>query len=924
MLCLPQWALAWSETDETVNLTAKRGEAIHNEWTEMIYETEPYIESGSVYVQIEKEDLGMIAGFQSYKITEFQCYDEGTAVIKVSNAVFDGEGHHEGYVNYTFNVTVSADPYVAPTNISDSDPWADGYDWDYTPDMSALHDITVEEGSTTNNWIKLMMIASSYYDDMEHKFMRQWQDVPSENISITSGNTSAVTVLNGQFIAQSGAAGQTATITISCAPDITNDWVPSASYQFVINVVAPVPSTPSGPSFTWSQQQVNLVSLACDNYNKEQEMALINNIFASLTQTRDKNEDWSDPGYESCQFYAGSIRVNNCGNLKFKSITGDLTGIIITCSDVFTATGLSAGWTYDASAGTLTWLGTAAEEVTLSGNIECNVSTIEFFYSPAAAPRLGESFYDAWQWYEITGAHTAKVTAPRNMSGGINIPASVEDGGVTYYITAIDPHAFDGYPQLSAASIGENVASIGAQAFDGCTWMTEITVNSTVLESVGNLAFRNCKLLQVIEFYTDLPPVLGSNIFYGDDRLNHIHVHSSYVSDYQNATGWSAYSDKIGALWSNPAIGEQFFWHNQTTTGLYQVTSVRTSTTNREAKVLPYSAAINAIYPITREGTLIIPEAADYIHYAYPITGIGADAYKNCTDIDVVMMPQAVKTIESGAFSGCTGVKNVFFLWNDLTDITWADANVGADFATAASGNTKIIVPTGKLAAYQAWAPAWAGCMLEGNILDVTATQDPENNMKYYRTFYDSSSDYMLPPSVWAYVGYVSGGDFILHPLAFDGGIIPAGTAVVLESETPTYRLISVTGSAAAYTGRNDLIGRDNDIAVSSLGSDADRVYVLGKEFWIGGNRQVGMGLYRYTGTTLAAHKAYMILDASGNPGSPIQTAPVRFLFKHEQMPTDVENIQENNEPCTKVIRDGQLIIIKNGKEYNAQGQIVK
>ena len=84
MLCLPQWALAWSETDETVNLTAKRGEAIHNEWTEMIYETEPYIESGSVYVQIEKEDLGMISGFQSYKITEFQCYDEGTAVIKVS------------------------------------------------------------------------------------------------------------------------------------------------------------------------------------------------------------------------------------------------------------------------------------------------------------------------------------------------------------------------------------------------------------------------------------------------------------------------------------------------------------------------------------------------------------------------------------------------------------------------------------------------------------------------------------------------------------------------------------------------------------------------------------------------------------------------------------------------------------------------
>lgn len=928
MLCLPQMVLA--DTDEVVNLTGKTGEVIHNQWTEMVYEYEPYIYSGSVNVQIEKEYLGEIAGFPSYRI-EFLCIQEGTAVIKAQNANFDEYGNFLGtYTNYTFNVTVSADPYVSPTYISDADPWAGmDYDWDYVPNPAALHNIDVDEGVATNNWIKLMMIASSNYVDYEEpKFRRQWSDIPTENISIVSDNTSAVIVSGDQFIAQNGAGGQSAKITISCAPDAVNDWVPSASFEFTINVLASTPSTPTGPSFIWNQRQVNLVSLSTDNTYKEQSNALINNIFASLTQTRDRTEDWSDPGYESCQFMDGQLSISNsCGNLTFQSITGDLTGMIITCSDVFSASDLPSGWTYNALAGTLTWVGSAAEEVTLTGNLSCNISSIEFFYSPAATPRLGESFYDDWQWYEITGAHTAKVTAPRNMSGGINIPAYVDDD-VRYYITEIEHHAFYDYPQLSNANIGENVAVIGAHAFDGCSWMTEITVDSRVLESIGEAAFKNCLLLQDIEFYTDFPPVLGNDAFYGDTRLNHIHVHSPYVSAYQGTSGWSTYASVIGALWSNPAIGEEFFYHNQKTTGIYEVTSVRTGVTAREAKVLPYSAEINAIYPITYESTLVIPESPDYIHYGYSVTGIAANAFKDITDFKVVMIPQTVKSIESGAFLGCTNVENVFFLWDDPTTVTWADGDDGLEFATAASGTTKIFVPEGTLAAYQAQFPAWASCMIEGEILDVDVSggKDPFD-VVYYRTFFDSEHDYMLPPDVWAYVGYVSGSEFILRPIAFDGEILPKNTAVVLRSFASEYRLIAVDGSSspmpirrAAYTGQNDLEGTDSQITRASLGDDADKVYVLDKGAMIGGSRQEGMGMYKYTGTYLGAHKAYMIYTAPAGP-SP---AP-RFLFRPEKdTPMNVENVQENAQCAAKILRNGLLIIIKDGKEYNAQGQIVK
>ena len=340
---------------------------------------------------------------------------------------------------------------------------------------------------------------------------------------------------------------------------------------------------------------------------------------------------------------------------------------------------------------------------------------------------------------------------------------------------------------------------------------------------------------------------------------------------------------------------------------------------------MQYPAAVSTIYPVTRTGTLIIPEEVQYLYNAYQVTCIGENAYKDETEIDMVIIPLAVTSIEAGAFQGCSGVTTVQFLSSNPNSITWADKGVGAEFKTAANGGTKIVVPEGSLDAYKAWAPAWAACMTEGAIVDVTAAapdaEDTEHIGRFYRTFYDGSTDYMLPPSVWAHVGYVRNNEFILRPIAFDGQIVPRGTAVVLESETPTYRLIPMGNSAPLYNDENELEGTDTDLAVSTLpAADQDNVYVLNREATLGGNRQVGMGMYKYTGTTLGAHKAYLIYDAPAGPNS----APARFVFKHEQNTTDIENVQSDKVQCTKVIRDGQLIIIKDGKEYNAQGLIIK
>lgn len=668
-------------------------------------------------------------------------------------------------------------------------------------------------------------------------------------------------------------------------------------------------SAPAELTTTWEARQVSHVRF--DGYNEDdlRSSGVIKNIIASHERT--------DAG--NCSFQNGQLWMENNGYVKFKSIAGNLTDIVIRCSDLGSPSNLSDGWSSQSAAKTLTWTGDA-EEVTLRGNIGCTISSIEFTYTPADAQHVGETFEQAYQLYEITGAHTAKVPA-QSFGGSFRIPEYVDYDEVRYYITEIDDYAFYDQDDLSDITGGVNIARIGAHACEGCTHMRSFSLDGGVLDAIGVDAFKNCKLLAYYESNTTTPPVLGNNVFAGDEWLHHILIDYYGVDAYKEAAVWSAYESIIDYRGIDASVGEKFFDLVQMYAGLYEVTTPATYGTPGEAKVVPYTSYINNIYPITRTGTLVIPEDANYMGSEYAITGIGENAYKDSTRFNAVMIPQQVTSIEAGAFLNCTGVENVYFLWENPNTITWYDRDKGLEFATATSGKTKIYVPKGKLAAYQSWAPAWASRMFDVELfdVDVTKAEDPNHSGRFYRTFFDSENDYLMPPSVWAHVGYVENNQFILRSIAYDGQILPKNTAVVLESETPIYHLIKSEGSAPAYTGQNDLRGKDVNFAVSSLGADADKVYVLNREAKIGSTRQVGMGMYKYTGTTLGAHKAYLIYDAPAGPNS----APIRFLFNREEQAEGFENVQ-NNASCSKILRDGQLIIVKGDREYNAQGLIIK
>ena len=189
--------------------------------------------------------------------------------------------------------------------------------------------------------------------------------------------------------------------------------------------------------------------------------------------------------------------------------------------------------------------------------------------------------------------------------------------------------------------------------------------------------------------------------------------------------------------------------------------------------------------------------------------------------------------------------------------------------------------------------------------VNITPNVDPDHAGVYYSTFFDSANKYALPvpEGVEAYVADLSGANLLLTKIAEEGEVIPANVAVILKSTVTPFTLTVSDADAVTFTATNDLQGSDTQIATPA------NCYVLA------GTEGV-VGFYHYTAANLNAHKAYVVYSGSNQ-------APRRMPFIFDQA-TGVENVQNSDIRSQKVVENGQLIIIKNGVKYNAQGQIVK
>ncbi len=156
-----------------------------------------------------------------------------------------------------------------------------------------------------------------------------------------------------------------------------------------------------------------------------------------------------------------------------------------------------------------------------------------------------------------------------------------------------------------------------------------------------------------------------------------------------------------------------------------------------------------------------------------------------------------------------------------------------------------------------------------------------------YATFY-ADEPVTIPDGVTAYVA-TTNTNSTLTCTAIEDGIIPAENGVVLKASEGSYTFAVTSYTGSGYT--NLLSGTSTDLDVTS-GS----VYTLA-------NENSTLGFYKFSGTTIPAHKAYLKAETASS------VKGFSIVFNDDET-TGIEAV-----PTTTTVANGAI--------YNLQGQRV-
>ena len=211
---------------------------------------------------------------------------------------------------------------------------------------------------------------------------------------------------------------------------------------------------------------------------------------------------------------------------------------------------------------------------------------------------------------------------------------------------------------IKKVAIGEDVVSIGNNAFERCTSLTNINISEGVM-SIGEQAFRVCSSITSITI-PDSVTSIGADAFSGCSSLESVTIGKRVTS-----------------------IGERAFSICENLEDVY-ITDMdawcRIGFENSSATPMCYAKNIylNGNKIVSVDVPQGVTEIKDYTFYGFKdlirvtilssVTSIGRYAFSNCTSLTSITIPDSVTSIGGYVFSGCTGLTSVT-IPNSVTSI---------------------------------------------------------------------------------------------------------------------------------------------------------------------------------------------------------------------------------------------------------------
>jgi len=281
-------------------------------------------------------------------------------------------------------------------------------------------------------------------------------------------------------------------------------------------------------------------------------------------------------------------------------------------------------------------------------------------------------------------------------------------------VTSIGIGAFCYCNGLRSIDIPNSLTSIEAAAFVHCWRLTSITIPNSVT-SIGNYAFDKCSRLTEIINHATTPQSIDDDVFPELCESLILRVPATSVSAYQSAKGWNCI-ENIVAIDENDddymtGTNGTITWtlcKNDFYAGYTLTISGNGAMPDYDSYNMPwafYRRSISAIeieHGITRIGNNAFKSCSGLMFVTIPnsVNSIGNDAFAYCRDLTSVSIPNSVTCIGNGIFANCRSLTSVT-IPNSVTSI--------GDYAFRFCNNLTSVIILGMVTSIG--ESAFMGCM---------------------------------------------------------------------------------------------------------------------------------------------------------------------------------------------------------------------
>ena len=225
------------------------------------------------------------------------------------------------------------------------------------------------------------------------------------------------------------------------------------------------------------------------------------------------------------------------------------------------------------------------------------------------------------------------------------------------YLGFLPNGTFDGCDSLTYVNLRNNINKISWQSFLNCTSLTSIIIPNSVVV-IETEAFKNCKNLKTVYFLsTTTLPSFGTSVFLG--------IASSSTAYYNPNVNPSSIMT-LGFTYVVPILS---YTINGTTA---TVSSGNSNKTYYTPIIIPsvYTDSNNISYNVVGIDDNAFRDCSGITSIVIPnsITTVGASAFYNCSSITSIIVPSSVTSIGDNAFYNCSSVTN-FTIPSSITNI---------------------------------------------------------------------------------------------------------------------------------------------------------------------------------------------------------------------------------------------------------------